>query len=189
MRAYHKTPEKFRSAGEKTHGKGKHKAHKIGDRISFKTPKGRTSGKIVGVHKEFYTVVNKNIEYKVNRNSILYLMGTKKITDVNGQQVNTGPAANSIPQYNDPLITDQYMLGPYGRISPPYYPLYKLKPDGTRPIDAWGRRMRYNSHGQLIDSKGNTSYKRPPPRPGEKTFGPILNDVKYAPRGPRPKGI
>ena len=103
MRAYHKTPEKFRSAGEKTHGKGKHKAHKVGERISFKTPKGRTSGKIVAVHKEFYTVVNKNTEYKVNRNSILYLMGTKKITDVNGQSVNTGPVANSIPKYRSPI--------------------------------------------------------------------------------------
>jgi len=77
MRNYHKTSEKFRSAGEKTHGKGKHKAHKVGDRISFKTPKGRTSGKVVAVHKEFYTVVNKNVEHKVNRNSILYSMGTR----------------------------------------------------------------------------------------------------------------
>ena len=75
MREYHKTPEKFRSAGEKTHGKGKHKAHKIGDRISFKTPKGRTTGKVTKVSKEFYMVLNKDKLYKVNRNSILYSMG------------------------------------------------------------------------------------------------------------------
>jgi len=75
MRDYKKTPEKFRKEGEKTHGKGKHKAHKVGDRISFKTPKGRTSGKVTKVSKEFYMVSNKDKLYKVNRNSILYSMG------------------------------------------------------------------------------------------------------------------
>jgi hypothetical protein len=75
MRDYKKTPEKFRKEGEKTHGKGKHKSHKVGDRISFKTPKGRTTGKVTKVSKEFYMVSNKDKLYKVNRNSILYSMG------------------------------------------------------------------------------------------------------------------
>jgi hypothetical protein len=73
---YVKSSEAFRREGEKGHGKGKAKAHRIGDRISFKTPNGRTSGAVVKVSKEFYIVKCKNKLYKVNRNSILYSLGT-----------------------------------------------------------------------------------------------------------------
>jgi len=73
---YKPTPDAFRKAGEKTHGKGRHKPHKVGDRITFKTPNGRTSGKVVEAHKEFYIVDNKGHLYKVNRNSILYALGS-----------------------------------------------------------------------------------------------------------------
>ena len=73
---YKPTPNKFRKAGEKTHGEGRHHAHRVGDRISYKAPSGRCSGVVKEVHKEFYVVSHKGKLVKVNRNSILYAMGT-----------------------------------------------------------------------------------------------------------------
>jgi hypothetical protein len=73
---YIPTSEEFRKFGESTHGKGRHKAHKVGDRISFRTPKGRQSGKVIEVHKEHYMIESRGVEQKINRNSILYSLGT-----------------------------------------------------------------------------------------------------------------
>jgi len=196
MRDYHKTPEKFRKAGEKTHGKGKHKAHKVGERISFKIPKGRTSGKIVAVHKEFYTVVNKNIEYKVNRNSILYSMGTKKITNVNGEYVNTGPSANSIPIYHlpkhQPYTGNRKVITSSGGFT--YTP---TGPYETTVRDPNGRVIGVEMHeppysGPPISNKN--TYQGPyvpvktPKEPNHK-LGPIWNDVKNLPRNITAKGL
>lgn len=72
---YKKIPEAFRKAGEKTHGKGRHKPHKVGEHISFKIPRGRGSGKVVEAHREFYIVDTGRQILKINRNSILYSMG------------------------------------------------------------------------------------------------------------------
>jgi len=72
---YIKTPESFRLKGESTHGKGRHKAHRVGDSISFAVPNGRKSGTVTAVHKEFYLVTSNGVTHKVNRNSILYSMG------------------------------------------------------------------------------------------------------------------
>lgn len=73
---YIPTSEEFREFGESTHGKGKHKPHKIGDNISFRTPRGRQHGTVIEVHKEFYIVkcARGGIQ-KINRNSILYSLG------------------------------------------------------------------------------------------------------------------
>jgi len=73
---YIKTPEAFRRAGEKTHGKGHAKAKKVGERLSFKVPNGRRSGTVTEVHDEFYLVLSKGRIHKVNRKSILYSLGT-----------------------------------------------------------------------------------------------------------------
>ena len=73
---YKPTSKSFRKKGENTHGEGRHKAHKKGERISYATPRGRTTGKICEVHKEYYIVKTKGKLHKVNRNSILYKMGT-----------------------------------------------------------------------------------------------------------------
>jgi hypothetical protein len=73
---YRPTPKDFREIGESTHGEGRHHVHKVGDRISYRAPSGRKQGTVVSVHKEYYYVRNgKNIT-KVNRNSILYALGT-----------------------------------------------------------------------------------------------------------------
>jgi hypothetical protein len=73
---YKKTPEKFRKFGESTHGEGRHHAHRKGERISFATPNGRETGTVIESHKEFYIVKNGDDMIKVNRNSILYQLGT-----------------------------------------------------------------------------------------------------------------
>jgi len=75
-RKYVPTPESFRKEGEKTHGKGRHKPHKVGDFISFKTPRGRARGKVLEAHREFYIVDTGRQVVKVNRNSILYALGS-----------------------------------------------------------------------------------------------------------------
>jgi len=72
---YIPTGDDFRKFGESTHGKGRHKAHKVGDRISFRVPRGRKSGTVVEAHKEFYIVNSGGVPHKVNRNSILYSLG------------------------------------------------------------------------------------------------------------------
>jgi hypothetical protein len=73
---YVPTADEFRKFGESTHGLGRHKAHKVGDRISFRAPRGRKSGTVIEVHKEFYQVFVNGTVHKVNRNSILYSLGT-----------------------------------------------------------------------------------------------------------------
>lgn len=77
---YKKTSKDFRKYGESTHGEGRHHAHKRGDRISFAVPKGRgvgrETGTIIEAHKEFYDVRVGDDVIKVNRNSILYALGT-----------------------------------------------------------------------------------------------------------------
>jgi hypothetical protein len=73
---YRKTPEEFRKFGESTHGEGRHHPHKRGDRISFRTPEGRESGTVIKATREFYYVGVGDDVVKVNRNSILYAMGT-----------------------------------------------------------------------------------------------------------------
>ena len=74
-RRFNKTNKRFRKRGEETHGKGRAKAKRKGQRISFATPRGRRSGKVVEVHKEFYIVESGNQVHKVNRMSILYSLG------------------------------------------------------------------------------------------------------------------
>jgi hypothetical protein len=73
---YVPTPDGFRKAGEKTHGKGRHKAHRVGEIISFKAPEGRLKGRIEEVHKEYYEIRVGRVVHRVNRNSILYSLGT-----------------------------------------------------------------------------------------------------------------
>jgi hypothetical protein len=73
---YVPTADEFRKFGESTHGKGKHKAHRVDDSISFRTPRGRKSGRVVEVHKEYYIVNSGGVMHKINRNSILYSLGT-----------------------------------------------------------------------------------------------------------------
>ena len=73
---YKKTPEKFRKYGESTHGEGRHKAHHNGERITYATPRGREGGTIIETHKEYYEVKHGNDIVRVNRNSILYSLGT-----------------------------------------------------------------------------------------------------------------
>ena len=73
---YKPTPEKFRKEGESTHGQGRHHAHKAGETVSYRTPRGRDSGTIIEAHKEYYEVRNGNDVVRVNRNSILYSLGT-----------------------------------------------------------------------------------------------------------------
>jgi len=73
---YIPTADEFRKFGENTHGLGRHKAHKVGDRISFRGPRGRKAGTVVEAHKEFYIVNAGGTIHKVNRNSILYSLGT-----------------------------------------------------------------------------------------------------------------
>jgi len=72
---YIQMPKGFRKEGEATHGKGRHKAKKVGDNISFKVPGGRRTGTVLEAHKEHYIVKSKRSFYKVNRRSILYAMG------------------------------------------------------------------------------------------------------------------
>lgn len=73
---YRPTPEKFRKFGESTHGQGRHKAHRAGETVSYRTPRGRDTGTVIEAHKEYYIVSNGNDVVKVNRNSILYSLGT-----------------------------------------------------------------------------------------------------------------
>ena len=73
---YKLTPKSFRKKGEATHGEGRHHPHKVGDRISFSTPKGRKTGKVVIKRKEYYVVKSGKKLLKINRNSALYQMGT-----------------------------------------------------------------------------------------------------------------
>jgi hypothetical protein len=75
-KSYRPTPRDFRELGEETHGEGRHHPHKVGDKISYRAPSGRKQGVIVSVHKEFYYVKNGRNVTKVNRNSILYSLGT-----------------------------------------------------------------------------------------------------------------
>ena len=207
MTKYKKTPEKFRKAGEETHGKGKHKAHRVGERISFKTPKGRTSGKIVAVHKEFYTVVNKNIEYKVNRNSILYLMGTKRITDarppsrIDPEQIGEPTLAGWEPPLHTPYKPPPRKPhhDPYISITPPRRP--PPMPPHLVILTQFPQTWRtVNGVSYMLDSYGKYTIpftvpvNIPQNPPGWVSPGPILNDVKYDPRGqrtykPRPRGI
>jgi hypothetical protein len=73
---YNPTSDKFRKYGESTHGEGRHHAHKMGDKISFRVPEGRLSGTVIEAHKEFYEVRAGGVVHRVNRNSILYSLGT-----------------------------------------------------------------------------------------------------------------
>ena len=73
---YKKTPQKFRKYGESTHGEGRHKAHRAGERISYRVPNGRQVGTIIEAHKEYYEVAHGPDVVRVNRNSILYSLGT-----------------------------------------------------------------------------------------------------------------
>ena len=73
---YKPTPENFRRKGELTHGEGRHKAHRAGERISYLSPRGRKSGTIIESHKEYYEVSDGFNVTRVNRNSILYSLGT-----------------------------------------------------------------------------------------------------------------
>ncbi len=70
-----KTSKRFRKRGETTHGMGRAKVKRKGQRVSFAVPGGRKSGKVIEVHKEFYIVKAGKRFHKVNRNSILYSMG------------------------------------------------------------------------------------------------------------------
>ena len=74
-RRFTPTGKKFRHRGEKTHGKGRARAKRKGQRVSFRVPGGRRSGTVKEVHAEFYIVQSGNQIHKVNRNSILYSMG------------------------------------------------------------------------------------------------------------------
>jgi hypothetical protein len=73
---YKPSPKEFRKYGESTHGEGRHHAHGVGDRVSYRVPKGRETGTVIEKHKEFYIVSSGNDVVKVNRNSILYSLGT-----------------------------------------------------------------------------------------------------------------
>lgn len=71
-----KRTDKLQRKWEKTKPKRKHKPRKVGDRISFKMLNGqRTSGKVIGVEKEYYKVLRKDKIYRVNRRSVLYQVG------------------------------------------------------------------------------------------------------------------
>jgi hypothetical protein len=76
---YKPAPKNFTKKGEATHGEGRHKPHKIGDRISYVTPRGRTTGRVIEVCREYYIVKTKGKLSRINRNSILYQQGTYRI--------------------------------------------------------------------------------------------------------------
>jgi hypothetical protein len=73
MARYNPTSPEFRAKGENT--PSRHGFHKVGDTISFKTPDGRLSGKILSIGKESYSVNAGGILHKVNHNSMLYSLG------------------------------------------------------------------------------------------------------------------
>ena len=225
MKNYHKTSKKFRSAGEETHGKGRHFVHKVGDRISFKTPKGRTTGKVTKVSKEFYMVSNKDKLYKVNRNSILYSMGYVD-------------AINRVPAPSPPLVLKKINIFPssttisgttrlvtpikVGIVTDIDIPIAgpTTKPSTSTPVTEQGSNTSSSTTRTTksqTTTKTSTTTKKTPVimkdpegrgRRGEKVFqrtldrlqlrnpkliipksirdkpiGPILNDVKFVPRG------
>jgi hypothetical protein len=112
---YKPTPKSFRKKGEQTHGEGRHHPHKVGDRISFSTPKGRKTGKIVVKHKEYYIVKSGKKLLKINRNSALYQLGTFATAN---RGINTG---DGILMPNRTVTPEGHI--PYSPYTPPPTPM------------------------------------------------------------------